>query len=357
MLTLPRTLTRLGAPPLARAATAVRPPLRAFSCAPTRHHGALPKGVLVLAGTGTATSPSSLTSASFRSGLTATSSTTTRSSSTTAAPGATASTPTNPTVLPEFSLSGKTVIVSGAGRGLGLVQAEALLEAGATVYALDRLESPSPEFARVQEKAAALGTRLEYARVDVRDVDVLKEVVDGIAEREGGIDGLIAAAGIQQETPAIDYAAEDANRMFEINVTGVFMTAQAVARHMIASGKGGSIVLIGSMSGTVANRGLICPAYNASKAAVLQLARNLASEWGMHNIRVNSLSPGYIVTQMVTELFERYPERETDWPSQNMLGRLSTPEQYRGAAVFLLSDASSFMTGADLRMDGGHSAW
>jgi NAD(P)-dependent dehydrogenase (short-subunit alcohol dehydrogenase family) len=77
----------------------------------------------------------------------------------------------------------------------------------------------------------------------------------------------------------------------------------------------------------------------------------------MHNIRVNSLSPGYIVTQMVTELFERYPERETDWPSQNMLGRLSTPEQYRGAAVFLLSDASSFMTGADLRMDGGHSAW
>lgn len=175
--------------------------------------------------------------------------------------------------------------------------------------------------------------------------------------------------------------------MFEINVTGVFMTAQAVARHMIASGKGGSIVLIGSMSGSVANRvsrhlssntsflslphpltstilnsdlppqGLICPAYNASKAAVLQLTRNLASEWGTHHIRVNSLSPGYIVTQMVTELFERFPERETDWPSQNMLGRLSSPEEYRGAAVFLISDASSFMTGSDLRMDGGHAAW
>ncbi|KFZ13799.1 hypothetical protein V501_03524, partial [Pseudogymnoascus sp. VKM F-4519 (FW-2642)] len=88
-------------------------------------------------------------------------------------------------------------------------------------------------------------------------------------------------------------------------------------------------------------QGLICPAYNASKAAVLQLARNLASEWGTHHIRVNSLSPGYIVTQMVTELFERFPERETDWPAQNMLGRLSSPEEYRGAAVFLLSDASS----------------
>jgi hypothetical protein len=129
---------------------------------------------------------------------------TSRSSSTTAA------STRNPTVLPEFSLAGKIVIVSGAGRGLGLVQAEALLEAGATVYALDRLTDPSPEFARVQEKALALGTRLEYARVDVREVDVLREVVDGIAEREGGIDGLIAAAGIQQETPAIEYAAEDA---------------------------------------------------------------------------------------------------------------------------------------------------
>ncbi|KFY40052.1 hypothetical protein V494_03686 [Pseudogymnoascus sp. VKM F-4513 (FW-928)] len=366
MITLPRSLTRLGAGPLARATTAVRPLPRAFTSAP-RHHGTLPKGVLAASRTAaslssstgaaaaaTAASPSvSRASAGF------TPVSASRSSSTAAAPPAaeTAAGTPGSDVIREFSLAGKTIIVSGAGRGLGLVQAEALLEAGATVYALDRLTTPSSEFARVQEKAVSLGTRLEYARVDVRDVDMLKEVVDGIAEKGGGIDGLIAAAGIQQETPAIDYAAEDANRMFEINVTGVFMTAQAVARHMIASGKGGSIVLIGSMSGTIANRGLICPAYNASKAAVLQLARNLASEWGVHNIRVNSLSPGYIVTQMVTELFESFPERETDWPSQNMLGRLSSPEEYRGAAVFLLSDASSFMTGSDLRMDGGHSSW
>ncbi|KFY69685.1 hypothetical protein V498_10441, partial [Pseudogymnoascus sp. VKM F-4517 (FW-2822)] len=360
----PPPLTRIGSRPLARAATAVRPPLRAFTCCAARHHhGALPKAVVPAAGA-TLTSRCGLTAAAaacrpvspnVAAGFTATHRASSRASSTTAKTG-TANSP-SPSVLPEFSLSGKVVIVSGAGRGLGLVQTEALLEAGATVYALDRLADPSPDFARVQKKAVALGTRLEYARVDVRDVDVLKQVVDGIAEREGGIHGLIAAAGIQQETPAIEYAAEDANRMFEINVTGVFMTAQAVARHMIASGKGGSIVLIGSMSGTVANRGLICPAYNASKAAVLQLARNLASEWGMHNIRVNSLSPGYIVTQMVLELFESFPERKTDWPSQNMLGRLSSPEEYRGAAVFLLSDASSFMTGADLRMDGGHAAW
>jgi len=102
---------------------------------------------------------------------------------------------------------------------------------------------------------------------------------------------------------------------------------------------------------------LICPAYNASKAGVIQLARNLASEWGQHGIRVNTLSPGYIVTAMVEALFEKFPERRRDWPTQNMLGRLSAPEEYRGAAVFLISDASSFLTASDLRMDGGHSAW
>lgn len=156
------------------------------------------------------------------------------------------------------------------------------------------------------------------------------------------------------------------------------MTAQAVAKEMIRWGNGGSIAMIASMSGSVANRvrtpvqcsflslqqppntfsqGLICPAYNASKAAVLQLGRNLASEWGSYGIRVNTISPGYIATAMVEALFEKYPERRRDWPTQNMLGKLSVPEEYRGAAVFCISDASSFMTGSDLKIDGGHTAW
>jgi NAD(P)-dependent dehydrogenase (short-subunit alcohol dehydrogenase family) len=104
-------------------------------------------------------------------------------------------------------------------------------------------------------------------------------------------------------------------------------------------------------------QGLICPAYNASKAAVIQLGRNLASEWGKHKIRVNTLSPGYIRTNMLTPLFDSHPGMEQQWERDNMLGRLSTPDEYRGAAVFLLSDASSFMTGADLKIDGGHTAW
>ncbi|KAH8812270.1 hypothetical protein F5884DRAFT_306384 [Xylogone sp. PMI_703] len=260
--------------------------------------------------------------------------------------------------LPEFSLADKVVIVSGAARGLGLVQAEALLEAGATVYALDRLPEPSPDFAKIAARATSeLGTSLTYRQVDVRDTEALNAIVEEIATKHGRLDGLIAAAGIQQETPALEYTAADANKMLEVNVTGCFMTAQAVARQMVKFGKGGSIVMIASMSGTIANRGLICPVYNASKSAVLQLGRNLAAEWGQYGIRVNTISPGYIVTAMVEALFVEYPERKAQWPTENMLGRLSKPQEYRGAAVFLLSDASSFMTGKRKSLCNSQNYW
>lgn len=122
------------------------------------------------------------------------------------------------------------------------------------MYALDRLPEPSPDFQPIAEKAKKLGTLLEYRQVDVREVETLHKIVEEIADKEGRLDGLIAAAGIQQETPALEYKAEDANRMFEVNITGVMMTAQAAAKQMIKFGRGGSIVLIASMSGTVANR-------------------------------------------------------------------------------------------------------
>ena len=142
------------------------------------------------------------------------------------------------------------------------------------------------------------------------------------------------------------------------------MAAQAVARQYLRlkeadpeKHKTLSMAFIASMSGTVANRGLNCAAYNASKSGVLQLARNLAAEWGQHNIRVNTISPGYIVTAMVEELFRTHPERRVEWGAANMLGRVSSPEEYRSLGVFLMGDGSSFMTGSDLRCDGGHSAW
>ena len=157
--------------------------------------------------------------------------------------------------LPEFNLVGHVVLVSGGARGLGLTQAEGLLEAGATVYALDRLAEPSLDFARIQKRAAEeLGTALHYRQIDVTDYVGLNQAVAEIGDEEGRMDGLIAAAGIQQETPALEYSQEDANKMFSINTTGVFMTSQAVAKQMIRFGRGGSIVMIASMSGTVVNR-------------------------------------------------------------------------------------------------------
>lgn len=156
-------------------------------------------------------------------------------------------------LLPEFDLSSHVILVSGAARGLGLTMSSALLEAGATVYALDRLPSPTPPFDTLQSQFST-PSRLHYRQIDVRNVPQLNRIVEEIGDTEGRMDGLIAAAGIQQETSALEYTKEDANRMFEVNVTGVLMTSQAVAKQMIRYGNGGSVALIASMSGTVANR-------------------------------------------------------------------------------------------------------
>lgn len=155
-------------------------------------------------------------------------------------------------LLPEFDLSSHIILVSGAARGLGLTMSSALLEAGATVYALDCLPSPTPPFDILQSRFSP--SRLHYRQIDVRNVPQLNRIVEKIGDKEGRMDGLIAAAGIQQETSALEYSKEDANRMFEVNVTGVLMTSQAVAKQMIRYGNRGSVALIASMSGTVANR-------------------------------------------------------------------------------------------------------
>lgn len=202
-----------------------------------------------------------------------------------------------------------------------------------------------------------------YCQQDVSDTEGLEQVIDRIAAENNGLDGAIAAAGVQQITPATQYTAEDANKMLEINVTGVFMTATAVARKMMEYKHKGSICLIASMSGSVANKGLLSPMYNASKAAVIQLARNLAMEWtpiredGSGGIRVNCISPGHILTPMVLKNFEEVPGLREKWSRENMTGRLAQTSEFKGAALYLLSSASSFMTGGNLVVDGGHTAW
>ena len=145
--------------------------------------------------------------------------------------------------------------------------------------------------------------------------------------------------------------------MMNINYGGVYLSAVSCARQMIKYKTPGAMCLIGSMSGLIANKGLITSVYNSSKAAVIQLGRSLAMEWGQiidgKPIRVNVLCPGNIITPMVLKNFEDEPHLEALWASGNMMGRLSQPHEYRGAALFMLSDASSFMTGSHLVIDGG----
>ncbi|RYN76943.1 hypothetical protein AA0119_g8427 [Alternaria tenuissima] len=264
----------------------------------------------------------------------------------------------------QFDLDGKVFVVTGGGRGLGLCMAEGLVEAGGKVYCLDRLPEPPQVFQEAQTRLKSNhGASLEYHNVDVTHEEAMRKCIGDIASRHQRLDGLIAAAGIQQVTPAIEFQKKDIQKMLDVNYTGVFLAARECARQMMQYKIQGSICLVASMSGTIANRGFIAPVYNSSKAAVVQLARNLAMEWGRKNpdgsggIRVNSLSPGHIVTPMVQANFDKGEANREEWENNSMLGRLSTPEEYKAAGLFMLSKASSYMTGHDLKLDGGTTAW
>ncbi|KAF4165859.1 hypothetical protein CNMCM6936_007270 [Aspergillus lentulus] len=258
----------------------------------------------------------------------------------------------------EFDLADRVYAVTGGGRGLGLAMAEALMEAGAKVYCLDRLEKPHPEFETAKGQAEKeYGGALEYRRIDVRNEPEVNDVFAEIASRDKRLDGLIAAAGINHLQSALEHSQSALNEVMQINYNGVFNSATAAARQMFNYQKKGSILLVASMSGLIANKGMTSPVYNSSKAAVIQLARSLAMEWGRQGIRVNSLCPGHVLTPMVEQVFEQNPAAKAIWEAENMLGRLACPEEFRGAALFALSDASSFMTGSTMIIDGGHTAW
>ncbi|KAJ8112451.1 hypothetical protein ONZ43_g5392 [Nemania bipapillata] len=265
--------------------------------------------------------------------------------------------------LADFDLEGRVFIVTGGARGLGLSLAEALVETGGKVYCLDREERPDEDWNEAARRAERCGGSLHYCQQDVQDTEGLDKTIEAIADKHQQLDGVIAAAGVQQICPAMKYTHEDITRIMDINYTGVMMTASAAARQMFKYKCHGSMCFIASMSGQVANKGLISPVYNSSKAAVIQLARNLAMEWspirkdGTGGIRVNCISPGHILTPMVLKNFEEVPGLREKWEAANMMGRLAETTEFKGAALFLLSNASSFMTGSNLIIDGGHTSW
>ncbi len=246
----------------------------------------------------------------------------------------------------QFHLGGQTALITGSSGGIGLTMARALCEAGAAVVLNGR------DVKRLADAQAALndeGYDVDVAAFDVTKSDEINRAVDDIVRARGRIDILINNAGIQHRTPLHEFPEEAFRRVIDTNLTSAFLVGQAVARRMIENGKG-NIINICSVQSELA-RPSIAP-YAASKGGLKMLTKGMALDWGRYGIRVNGLAPGYFKTELNSALvsdgeFSSWLEQRTP------LGRWGNTEELGGAAVFLASAASSFVTGHVLYVDGG----
>jgi NAD(P)-dependent dehydrogenase (short-subunit alcohol dehydrogenase family) len=265
-----------------------------------------------------------------------------------------------PTIHQQFSLVGKVAIVTGGNSGIGLEYAVCLAEQGAIVYALDLTDAVSEEFTKCQSfiKRTNTGGSLEYKKADVTNVEQMNAVAHEIAETHGRLDVCVANAGILG--PVVDcheYPADWFRKIMDVNVTGVFITVQAAVKEMLARGIKGSCIITASMSGSIINKDMHWIPYTTSKAAAIQLCKAFAAELGQHDIRVNTISPGHIRTKMTEVYLGKEPLIENCWAAQNPMNRLGSVFELRGTLAYLASDASTYTTGSDIQVCGGHTAW
>lgn len=248
-----------------------------------------------------------------------------------------------------FSLEGKVAVVTGSASGLGRAMALGLARSGAYVVCADiQVEANRSLVEEIgRDRSASF-------QVDVTDDVAVELLAEFAADAAGRIDVLITSAGIGGRGVAARYDDELWRRVMEVNLTGTFRTCRAIGNHMIKQGEGGSIITIASIGGIVAFPGSV--GYQASKGGVIQLTRSLAIDWASHGIRVNAISPGHIATDIVRRQWESEPELKEFFLSRTPLGRLGTPEDVVGPAVFLASAASSMVTGHVLTVDGGYVA-
>lgn len=255
--------------------------------------------------------------------------------------------------LDRFKLTDKIAVVTGAARGIGYSAVEALCEAGATVVLTDMN-------AELLEKAvnelSAKGFKVEGELLDVTDVEGVKAVHDAILARHGRVDVLVNNAGIAiSNHPAETMADEVWNKVIDVNLNGVFWCCRAFGKTMLEQGAG-SIVNVGSMSGFIVNRPQEQANYNASKAAVHHLTKSLAAEWGARGVRVNSVAPTYIDTEMNKYVYDD-PEMYRHWVGGTPMNRLGRTDEVASVILFLASEASSLMTGSIVLADGGYVCW
>ncbi len=249
---------------------------------------------------------------------------------------------------PIFDLSGKCALVTGSSQGIGLALARGLAEHGAMVVLNGRSES------KLEDAANALrseGLKVETAVFDVTDPEAVRKAVARIESEVGPIDILINNAGMQYRAPLEDFPEEEWSRLMRTNVDSVFYVGKSVAKGMIARGAG-RIINIASVQAELARPG-IAP-YTATKGAVRNLTRGMSTDWAKHGIRVNAIAPGYFKTPLNKALVE--DPQFTDWlEKRTPAGRWGRVEELVGTAVYLSSEAASFLTGQTIFVDGGLS--
>ncbi|OJJ42618.1 hypothetical protein ASPZODRAFT_137226 [Penicilliopsis zonata CBS 506.65] len=270
-------------------------------------------------------------------------------------PDTTAQTPAERAAA-RFRVEGNAVVTGGAG-ALGLTVVRALLEHGATAATLfdlrETFDSSAGPIARLR---ADFPERRIYTRpVDVTDTELVEKAMETAAKTMGSVDILCCLAGVVGCVDSLAVSTEAFTKVLDVNLTGSFCCAQAAARQMVAQGTGGSIVLTASISAHHTNFPQPQVAYNVSKAGVAHMARNLAAEWAVHGIRVNSVSPGYMDT-VLNAGDSLQPVREI-WAAHCPMGRMGDVEEITGAFILLASRrAGRYITGADLLVDGGAMA-
>ena len=249
-----------------------------------------------------------------------------------------------------FSLKGKKGFITGAARGIGKCLADAFTEMGASIAIVDIDIAEAEKTAK--ELAARYSAHTIAIRCDVTDAEDVGQMMDTFIKEDGSIDFAINNAGIANTYAAEEISSKDFKKVVDINLNGVFLTAQAAARQMIKEGKAGSIVNTASMSAHIINTPQTIANYCASKGGVLLLTKALAVEWAKYNIRVNCVSPGYMATELVAEMKDMHE----GWISKIPAGRLGVPKDLIGAYLYLLSDAARYTTGTDLIVDGGYTS-
>ncbi|ADL43394.1 2-deoxy-D-gluconate 3-dehydrogenase [Caldicellulosiruptor obsidiansis OB47] len=248
-------------------------------------------------------------------------------------------------ILDKFKLDGKVAIVTGASTGLGQGMAIALAEAGADIVGVDYV--PCTE---TKQKIESIGRRFLEIQANLMTIEPINMIIEKTIQEFGRLDILVNNAGIIRRCDAIDFTEKDWDDVLAINLKTVFFFCQAAARQFIKQGTGGKIINIASMLSF--QGGIRVPSYTASKSGVAGLTKALANEWAKYNINVNAIAPGYMATNNTQQLRED-PVRSAEILSRIPAGRWGTPEDLQGAVVFLASDASEYVNGCILNVDGG----